>query len=281
MRRFLTPLIYRMLTITYPPATPLGMADVLELALRGYLATLVKCLPLAVLAVIAAQLPNIYQLAAGRAPVRSLAAGLQDPVYGGLFVAGIILALLFDGAILVRQHNMLSGRAPGGEAGYVARRLPGIVLFSLVVALMTWGWVELRALMHGPLWQRLLLLPAAYVAAALACTWAMILVRNAPVMHSFARSWQLTRGSILRIMAIYAAALVVFMIFVLLGILAVLACGLIANGSGPAVTAASAVVVVGLGTLAAPFYTAVQLVVLAELSVRRGGAAPAGAGAAA
>ncbi len=266
-------------TIAYPPAAPLGVADVLELALRSYLATLVKCLPLAVLAVIAAQLPNIYQLAAGRAPVRSLAAGLKDPLYAGLLVAGIVIALLFDGAILVRQHNMLSGKAPGGELGHVARRLPGIVLFSLAVALMTWGWIELRALVHAPLWQRLLLLPAAYVAAALACTWALILVRNAPVVRSFARSWQLTRGSIHKVKAVYAAALVVFMIFVLLGILAVLACGLAAGGNGPLVTAASAVVVVGLGTMAAPFYTAVQLAVLAELSVRRSSAAAPGAGA--
>ena len=266
-----------MLRIAYPPAAALGVADVLELALRSYLATLVKCLPLAVLAVIAAQLPHIYQLAAGRAPVQSLTAGLMDPLYGGLFVTGVILALLFDGAILVRQHNMLSGKAPGGELAYVARRLPGIVLFSLVVALMAWGWIELRALVHAPLWQRLLILPAAYVAAALACTWALILVRNAPLAHSFARSWQLTRGSILRIIAVYAAALVVFMIFVLLGILAVLACGLAAGGAVPVVTAVSAVVVVGLGTLAAPFYTAVQLAVLAELSVRTS-AAHAGSG---
>jgi hypothetical protein len=248
----------------------------LDLSFRIYRATLVKCLPLAALGVIAAQLPNLYYVLSGRGLVRSLLTGVRTPLYDVLYVAGIVLALVFDGAVLVRQFNLSSGRASGRELAATVRRLPGLIVFVVLFMLALAACLAPAFMFQSPVREGallLLLLPAGYLAVAFSCALTVMLVAGAPAVASFARSWQLTAGSFWRLSLVWFVALVILMVlYVLLGTVTAFFSALIAHGDLAVVTATYAVVVVVLGALAVPFYSAVQLTVFGDLTARKEGA---------
>ena len=57
----------------YPPPRPQSVGEILDSAFRIFRATLVQCLPYAIAAVIAGQLPNIYYLVSGEVYARAQA----------------------------------------------------------------------------------------------------------------------------------------------------------------------------------------------------------------
>src|SRR6266700_2685475 len=63
----------------YPPPRPQSVGEILDSAFRIFRATLVKCLPYAIAAVIAGLLPNIYDLATGRGLLQA-----RDPLGSAL-----------------------------------------------------------------------------------------------------------------------------------------------------------------------------------------------------
>src|SRR5947207_11721681 len=75
----------------YPPPRPQSVGEILDSAFRIFRATLVQCLPYAIAAVIAGQLPNIYYLVSGRNMLQGLA-GFRDPVWVTLYFRGRELA---------------------------------------------------------------------------------------------------------------------------------------------------------------------------------------------
>jgi len=92
--------------ILYPPARPLTIGEVLDSAFRIFRATLLRCLPYSVLAMVAGQLQNIYDIATGH-PLHQFGRG--DPLWWLLYVLGIFMAYMFINAILVRQVRMVTG----------------------------------------------------------------------------------------------------------------------------------------------------------------------------
>jgi hypothetical protein len=254
----------------------LAVGEILDLSFRIYRATMVKCLPLAALGVIAAQLPNLYYVLSGRGLVRSLLTGIHTPLYDVLYVAGIVLAVVFDGAVLLRQFNLCSGRASGRELAATVRRLPGLIVFVVLFMLALAACLAPAFMFQSPVREGallLLLLPAGYLAVAFSCALTVLLVAAAPALASFARSWQLTAGSFWRLSLVWFVALVILgVLYVLLGTVTALFSALIAHGDLAVVTATYAVVVVVLGALAVPFYSAVQLTVFGDLAARKEGA---------
>jgi hypothetical protein len=273
-----------MANIPYPPQRQLSVGEVLDLTFRIYRATVVKCLLFAGFGVIAGQLANIYMIARGRPMVgattwQDLLAQIRDPGLWAAYLVGTALGGLFYSAILLRQRAMIDAGAASGEFAAAARRLPALVgLFLLVLA----GSVVLLVpvaltVATGSAWAGLLALAGfvvlCYAFVAVSCAWTILMIDGAGPAASVARSWRLTAGSFWRLSVIYTVAL--FIIIVLYMVTAAVA-GFIAaalgRGDFAIATASAEVLVVALGAVAIPFYSALALAVLGDLKVRKEGA---------
>ena len=123
----------------YPPARPLSVGEVLDLAFQIFKATLVKGLPYGICAVVAQQLPNIYALSTGATLRQTLGAG--EPVGIGLFVLGVLLALAAWSALLLRQRAIIERRPTSiqSELGEPLRRLPSFAVATLLFLVLVGG----------------------------------------------------------------------------------------------------------------------------------------------
>jgi hypothetical protein len=258
----------------YPPSRPQSIAEVLDSAFRVFRATLLRCLPYGALAVVAGQLPNIYDIAAGR-PLRRF--GAADPVWWALYLIGALLALGLWNATALRQYGMLTGTgtaAAGADLSRGLRRAP-VVALLLTLSLAAMGVFLLPALLVPPGWRvgilLLLALPASYVGVALSCSWTALLLAGTGVLGSMSYSFRLVSGNWWRLSTIYTVGIVMLLVFyVLSGVLAMAVVVPFAGAADLAVlTAVSAVVVVALGAVGTPFYSALALVVFGDLRARR------------
>src|SRR5215472_3034967 len=99
-----------MTTNLYPPPRPLSVGETIDLAFRIFRATLLTCLLLAWLAVIAGELATIYKLVSHR-PLVSLSSE-RDPVFWLLYLVGWLLAIVLYSAMLLRQYAVISSATP-------------------------------------------------------------------------------------------------------------------------------------------------------------------------
>ncbi len=265
--------------ILYPPPRPQSVGEILDSAFRIFRATWLKCLPYATIAVIASQLPNIYYLATGRGVLlRSLTTQARDPVWWALYALGYLIAVVLWNAVLLRQYAIATGRpaATGAELATGLRRVPGVLLFWILTTLAVGAWILPAFALHGAarvLTMLLLLVPACCVAVALSCGWTVLIVTGKGAVASMSHSWRLTSGSWWRLTLIYSVALVLLLVLYFLsgligGVLAVL----LAHGDIAMITAATTVLVIILSAVGTPFYWALALAVLGDLTVRREGA---------
>jgi hypothetical protein len=263
----------------YPPEHVLSIGEVLDLSFRIFRVSLLKCLPLAVAALLLAQLPNIYSVLHG-GTLTGVLMGAHDSVWWALYVVGWLLSTALWGAVLVRQHAVVSGQ--GGTAmdaiGVGLRRLAGMIaIFVIIVLAIGVCMVPAGLLMGNRLAMGLailvLLLPASYVMVRLSCASTAYLINRWGIFESVQRSWTLTEGAFWRLAAIYTVAL--FVLFVFYFVAAAVA-GAVAVplgfGDVAIVTAVTTSIVVILGAFATPFFTAVALAVFGDLSARREGA---------
>jgi hypothetical protein len=98
-----------------------------------------------------------------------------------------------------------------------------------------------------------------------------VLTERGPVA-SMSHGWELTGGNFWRLSIIYSVAIVLIVVlYVLSGVISAVVALLFARGDVAALTATAAVIVVLLGAVATPFYSALALAVLGDLSVRKEG----------
>jgi len=264
--------------ILYPPPRPQSVGEILDSAFRIFRATLLKCLPYATIAVIASQLPNIYYLATGRSAVARIPWLIHDPVWWALYVLGYLIAVVLWSAVLLRQYAIATGRAvaTGGELATGLRRLPGMVLLGILTSLAIAVWILPAFALHGAARfgsMLLLAIPACYVAVALSCGWTVLLVTGKGAVASMSQSWRLTSGSWWRLTLIYSVALVLLLVlYSLSGLIAAILAVLLSHGDIAVITAATTVLVVILSAVGTPFYWALALAVLGDLTARREGA---------
>jgi hypothetical protein len=269
-----------MANITYPPPRPLTIGEVLDLSFRIFGGTLVRCLGFSILAVLASQAPNIYLLLRHRGSLtQALFSQSNDPLYWVIYAVGALLVLAFYGAIVLRQHRMITDAAVGSEFAAAARRLPGMVLLLIVFALIV--AVPVVAFSAGAgagspslIWTGvLLLIPACYLYVQLSCSGVGLLISGAGAMASLARSWRLTQGSFWRLTVIYTVAIIIILVaYFLLTVIATALAAVLGRGDVVVIMAAYTVVIIALGALLAPFYTALALAIFGDLSVRKEGA---------
>jgi glycerophosphoryl diester phosphodiesterase family protein len=278
-----------MANILYPPARPLSVGEVLDLAFRMFGATLVKCLPYSFAAVIIGQLPNLRDLLHGQntllmqpdAQMRRL----HDPSW--LFmdlVAGCGIVLLYS-AVILRAYALVTGHpvASGVELTSSLRRFPGMLLIWILVVL---GMVACLApaalfLLAGSGFAGtamavvagvILLIPASWLALRWSCSGTVYLLTDRGAVASMAHSWHLTEGSFWRLSLIYTVGIVVIVVLSgITGMLSGMLAAIFARGDIVFMMGVITAVAVLLGAISTPFYVALALAVLGDLSVRKEG----------
>jgi hypothetical protein len=262
--------------IAYPPGRPLSVGEVLDLAFRIYRATVVRCVLLAGLGLLASQLWRLYALARGL-PVTSLPSMLKllrDPTVFALYLTGALLQVILLSAVLLRQYRLISGPDPGGDVGAATRRLPAIIGLGILVSL-TCGACFLPVLLGGalrPLFVLIALVAVSYVMVALLSSQTILLTEGAGPLASYQRSWRLTRGGFWRLSVIYfITAVILIAMYLGLAIVVAALAGILGRGDVAVMTASQAVLGVALGALVAPFYTALSIAILGDLKVRKEG----------
>jgi hypothetical protein len=245
----------------YPPSRPQTVGEVLDTAFRIFRATLPKCLPYATLAMLAGQLPDIYELLQGH-PLRRPLLEPHARAWWLLEVVGYVVSLTLWAVIVRRQYAIASGQPPAaeGELRAALRRVPGLFALSLLFAL---------AIVTGLL---LLVVPGLYVGTRLSCAVTAYLLTSRGVFASLGHSWRLTAGNFWRLTLIFSVGIALMLVFyVLAGSIAAAIAVPSALGDVAIVTAVMAAVVVILGSIGTPFYAALALAVFGDLSVRAEG----------
>jgi hypothetical protein len=264
--------------IAYPPPRPLSAGEVLDLAFQIYRSTFVKCLLLSALGVIVGQLPRLYLLAKGQAMnPQELLANVRSPIFWALYALGLMLAVICYAAVLLRQRALITNGETGREVAQGLRRLPALLGLSILVGLSCVACILVPAALAGILGVKLAIalavIPLSYIVVALLCAQTVLLVEGLGPVASYARSFQLTSGSYWRLSAVYTVGLIAFLAlyFGAVAIGGVIA-GIVGRGDVAVVTASGAVVMVAITALATPFYTALSLAVVGDLTARKDGA---------
>ena len=267
-----------MADILYPPSRPQSVGEILDSAFRLFRSTLGKCLGYAALALLAGQLPNLYSIATGR-PLFTPGQTLSNPgLLSVLYIVGSIFSVVFSSAILLRQYRIATGLAPdaGVELRTSLRRIPAILLLSILFVLAIGVCFVPLALVRGTstlvVMFLVLLIPASIVLLALSSAYTLLLVAGESAVGSMVHSARLTWGNWGRLTLIYTVAVVlIFAFYMVFGILAGVLSVLLGHADIVVMTAATAVVVLVLGSIITPFYTALSISVLGDLLVRKEG----------
>jgi len=146
----------------------------------------------------------------------------------------------------------------------------------ILVGLAIGIWFVPAIMLHGAgmvVAALLLAIPASYVFVRLSLAWVALLLTGKGAAASLNYSWLLTAGSFWRLSLIYTVAIILlFVLYVLSGVIAMVLALPFARGDMAVLTAVSTVVVVILGAIGTPFYSALALAVFGDLSARREGA---------
>lgn len=266
-------------TTLYPPPRPLSIGEVLDLSFRIYRRTFITCLVFGGLIVVTRWLPYLYLIARGQSLAQSVVKPTLSAGYWITLIVSLLLALLFPVAIICRQYRIVTAQAVGGELPFALRLLPRMVLMLILFMLigaacglllvpmaLVSGWMRVVAMI-------VLLLPAGYVFLRLACAFTAMVVEDTGASGSLARSWQLTGGNVLRLMAMYTVALfLLFVVYVVIGSLTAFLGAVVGRGDVALITATIGVVTVAAGAFASPYYSALGLALFGDLLVRKEGA---------
>jgi hypothetical protein len=282
-------------TTLYPPSRPQSVGEILDLAFRIFGATLVKCLPYAALGVISGQLPTLYDLARGRTLLQAtVTRSMHDPLWWLLYLVAMVGTMTLTNAVILRQYALATGHAAaaGVELGTSIRRIPGLLLIGVLVLLavvgcciplaliaaLTQGFSVLAmndAATHGAsavMIVLLLLVVVSWLVIRWSCSATVYLLTSRGPVESMTHSWRLTAGGFWRLSLIYTVCLVLIVVlYVLSGVISGAVSLVFARGDVAVITAATAVTMVLLGAFATPFYWALALAVLGDLSVRKEG----------
>lgn len=120
------------------PAAPTpgaSVSQILQTASRLFRVTLAKCLPLSMLAVLAAEVANLYWRARGHSAPQFYEPLPADPVWWTLSLLGVAVALYLSSAMMLQQRSLIAGIVCPARAALRAalHRLP-LLLASWVLA---------------------------------------------------------------------------------------------------------------------------------------------------
>lgn len=265
-----------------PPLQPLCVAQALDSAVRVFRACLWPCLPYGVLAVIAAHLPNLYNVLGGPT-ARSLTA--KPAGWWALYLVSAVLTATLLNATLLRVQAVASRRRAGlrRELRGAIARMPTVLLLILLLSLAT-ALLALPALLL-PLavrpWGLLMMsgLAAIYLGVTLSCAWVGIVLHGQSLPRSVTASVRLVRGNWWRVAAVYLVGGVMLVVFATIGgVLVGLVVPLVGRNDLALISSASEDVVIALAALAVPFWTALSFTLTEQLRGTEADRSPAADG---
>ncbi|MFO1401530.1 MAG: hypothetical protein U1F06_07390 [Steroidobacteraceae bacterium] len=215
-----------------PPRTA-GVSELLEAASRIWRATLPKCLPLAMIAILCAYLPTLYLSIAGL-PIPRPPQLPSDPGYWAVYVVAMVAYLFLGSVAILRQRGLVLGGhgEPGSVLGTAARRLA--VLVAAIVLCQVAVGVGLM----------LLVVPGVYVAVCSFVIWCVVLFEPVGPWAALVRSVRLVQPLWWK----YCAAIVIaFLILAVTVLTTLVLAALVLGALVPAGSAAGNAVAVALG----------------------------------
>ena len=236
------------------------MGEVLDAGFRLFRATIGLCLSYGALLVIAGELGNFYELFSGRVP-RSPLELERDAAWWTWYGIGLALTLFIWGALLKRQDALARRQPTSMRAELLAslRKFPQLVALTIIA----WAGITIGLLM--------LIVPGVYLAVALAFGAPVLFVGGASgPIQALTESVRLVRGEWRR-----TAVLLIFVILITLaadGVIASIltAASIAIAGVAERATIASFSEIAGVivGSITAPFLSAMILAIYADLVTR-------------
>jgi len=236
------------MTASRPPPGGASVSDLLATAAQLFRASLLKCLPMGMVAVLCAQAANIYWMATGH--VLSFTAD-YDSNYQLLAIAGIAVELWLLGAMMLRQRAVVLG-APilsGAELRVALRRLP-VILASVLLA----GFSVVIGLLA-------LILPGVFLMVCYLALLPLVLFDGLGPLAAALRSVRLLRPLWWKALA---ACVILMLLFVIGGLVVAAIVGVIAEllaGNSSAFAAVETAITVAYGALFLVFLSALMLVI--------------------
>lgn len=242
-----------------PFERPQSAGEVLDAGISLFKASLLRCLPLSLAAVVLGQLPTMYARVQGRA----FSIFDPDPVEALLLLVAGLGNLVVWGAILLRQNAIARGRVSrlAEDLGHpVARLLPVLGMLLASLALIAVGTA-------------LLIVPGVYVAVGLLLfAYPAMLLDGESALGSIRVSLRLVRGNWWRTVTIGTVALFAMIVFYAVGlVVGVLVVQVTGGGDVLRVGVAASVIGALIGALFPPFLCAVVVAQYSELRLRSAG----------
>jgi hypothetical protein len=232
------------------PSRSASVSALLDAGSRIWRATLPKCLPLAMIALVVVNAPLFYAAASGQ-PITNPRVPPKDPVFW-IYYAAAVIAYLFVGSIAIIRQRAL---ALTGQSDFRAALMLAAARLPALVAAMVLSYL---AVVLGTM---LLVLPGIYIGMCLFVIWYVVLFDTPNPWRALVRSVQLVHPLWWKYCASILIALVVmfFSVFMILVIAGVVVGSFLSDGSaaGNAIVAALGVGIMGAGLL---FVTAVGIV---------------------
>jgi hypothetical protein len=124
------------MTASNVPRRGQSVNDLLSTSVAVFRTTLLKCLPLAMIAVLCASVPNFYLRASGQS-LDVASKTPTEPVYWWLVTIAVVLTLYLFSAMMLRQLYFSGGIAVNvrQELMTAARRLPALVIAWVLMQL--------------------------------------------------------------------------------------------------------------------------------------------------
>jgi hypothetical protein len=244
--------------IAWSPPRPQRIGEALDTAFRIFQATLLKCLPYGLAAMLAAQAPNIYDLARG-IPPRGL--GANDVVWWLLYAAGTLATLVCWCAILMRQNSILRGEPLSARRELVrtlgrAAAIAGLFAMTLIAIV-----VGLAAL----------IVPGVYLSAALVLAWPPFVIEERGPFESLRAALEITRRHWWHAAGVLTIGFTIIVVFVLGVTICAIALPFAGGADVAVATALAAAVFVVMGAIGVPFFGALILATYGNLLARRNG----------
>lgn len=234
------------MTASAPPPA-LNVSQVLHTASQLFRATLPKCLPFAMLSVLAQQLANIYWLATGH-QVGFIPP--DDSTYDVLVACGWVVQGLLFAAMMLRQRAIVTGATVDAHLELAAafRRLPALIgMMLLSVASVVLGII-------------LLVAPGIFLLVCYSVLMPLVLFEGIGPYRALLRSVQLIRPVWWHALTALFFAVIAILICAFTFALAMGIVGMALGNQGPAYTAVETAALIGFAGVAYVFWSALMLV---------------------
>jgi hypothetical protein len=234
------------MTASKPPRPDASVSDLLNAATQLFRATLLKCLPFAMMAVLCLEIPNLYWVASGH----TLTFGLpSDTGYWLLAYPASAVTVFIVSAMMLRQRAFASGATidPAAELAVAARRLPGILL----------GWILAQLSLFVGF--TLLILPGIFLLVCYLVLLPVLLFENLNPYAALLRSVQLMRPHWWKALATLVIAVLVVLICTLAAAAVLSIVAALLGGQGSVVQAIVAAVTIGIWAIGCVFLSALAL----------------------